>query len=230
MREEKIAVHCKTREDWGNVQREMLRQGYCWGSRDKKVMYPSQELPYCIAVPKGDTGGMQKSPRAYWEEEGYKIIPASEYLVTEEFKVGDRVEIAGHSNIDTSGEYLGKTGTIRTVDKSDCEHPYQVSIDESVGIIWFSKVKVLTNQPKTTKKEESKRNEIIKDVFEEESSKVAQVINDEYGDEVSNTFGASPKLGAMFVEANKTEMIAYAKKVIADAKAAAEKAEKEAKK
>lgn len=209
--EEKIAVHCKTEEEWDAV-REKVKPGNPWE-------YDSN-LP-CIRLPDGS----YRNTREHFVDDDLTIIPASEYLKEEEFKVGDRVECINIDSMKGStckSLILGKVYSVTSVSR------VWLSVEGAHGSPHKERFKkVSTNQPKTTKKEEE-MNQIIKDVFEKESSEVAQVINDEYGDEVSNTFGAAPKLATMFVVANKVEMITRAEKVIADAKKAAEKAAKEA--
>lgn len=118
---EKIAVHCKTREEWDSVQKKAVSGGILWCD---KVKYSDTWSTYgddsCIAF---TAQGMKFSPSRFYKEDGYTIISAQEYLKEgggEEFKVGDRVELV----MDSGHLEEGGMGTIEVIE------------DPSIGVTW----------------------------------------------------------------------------------------------
>jgi hypothetical protein len=99
---EKIVVHCETREEWNKVVIKLGLNLDMWS--DWWFSYGDSA---CINIQE-----KLKAGKKYYENDGYTIIPASEYLKEGgnevEFKVGDRVE-----NI--SSKHLG---TIRAIEEN----------------------------------------------------------------------------------------------------------------
>jgi hypothetical protein len=162
MSKEKIAVHCKTEEEWDNVQKLYPwpdGKPVSWGDRSGGVN------GNCLSIEDGKCMG--HSHYSYFSEVelGYTIIPASEYLrefnnpgklhVGEEFKVGDRVISIDHKR--RVGEYVLDGQEIYTISKVGMRYYYlEETDDRSYRKERFRLVNKSTNQPKTTKEEEVK--------------------------------------------------------------------------
>jgi hypothetical protein len=146
MSEEKIAVHCKTEEEYDAVVYKRGR-GNCggWLTKGDDNKY---EGGVCLSAIDDSWCN-----RDYYESRGYTIIPASEYLEeTGEFKVGDRVRSDLYDNDD--GTVYDVSGVDITVIRDDGTRG-----GGKHGYYWYearSLIKLSTNQPKTTKKEEVK--------------------------------------------------------------------------
>lgn len=172
MREENIAVHCKTEEEWEEMRAYLSRSGHT-----------RREVPYLASNPCYNLKGIRQ-PVKIFEEEGYTIIPASEYLKEEEFKVGDRVQC-----ISSKGEKVvsGRTYIVKHYPSKD--GPKYVNIEgpyaESFNLSRFRK---LTNQPKTTKKEESTMAQIQDNFIEvfSKDTKLAARMSERFGAQYSN--------------------------------------------
>lgn len=176
MNKETIAVHCKTEEEFKAVN-EKAHNGkptMCWS-----VAKTYEDI--CIYL--AHSNSVDK--KIHCERDGYTIIPASEYLREEEFKVGDRVVCIKAT--DDKHEAVGELGTI-----IGC-HALEVSVefDRDIGghacfgyefegkdrHCWNLKrdgVR-LANQPKTTKEEEIKLDDLT-DVQQEELCALCEAI------------------------------------------------------
>ena len=105
--EDKIAVHCKTEEEWNRVVSKLgpkLTGSYPWKSSRSDA---------CISTDGSGYGGI-----GLQTEEGYTIISAADYLKegeVEEFKKGDRVELTevkGSLKIGGQGSIVGFDGDL----------------------------------------------------------------------------------------------------------------------
>lgn len=135
----KIAVHCKTEEEWNKVLVKIDKVDHtAWRNAFHDYRNP------CINPDDPAT-----CDKTYYKERGYTIISAQEYL--NEFKVGDRVEILSGC-ITGNSDLIGKVGQITNIHKSS-DNPFRVetkiftSSGHNYG--WFKEVKLAT-KPKTT--------------------------------------------------------------------------------
>ena len=88
--EEKIAVHCKSKKEWHDVEEESFRRGISWTLGPEHKIWWS--LDKCLIV---SGRCLSHADIRFCKSEGCTIISAQEYLQEgeiEEFKVGDKVE------------------------------------------------------------------------------------------------------------------------------------------
>ena len=159
--EEKIAVHCKTEDEWNGVVSELKlnKSGYKWGDSCGTT---------CIS-----TDGSGYGSISIQEEDGYKIISAADYLKegdVSEFKVGDRVESKESINHIKKGQRgtIMHTGDrdLAYVDwdiKHECNNISCPYTRKNHGYnVDFHKIKLIVTQ--TTKENDMKENNINKNV------------------------------------------------------------------
>jgi hypothetical protein len=200
--EEKIAIHCKSKEEWQAVEDEMFSLGNSWPSNGSARYQAS--YPYMFV---GEYYGLQKGTESYLKEKGYKIITAEDYL-KEGFKVGDRVEcVEGSKYITEGGIYTvigeNELGNIRI--KGIPERGY-----------FPERFKLANNQTKTIKQEEVEMNigkSFIK-VFKEDAELAANM-SERFGSQYGET-----ERDLLALKRDKKELLAIVK--------AEEDAEKEA--
>jgi hypothetical protein len=158
---EKIAVHCPTEEIFKKV---LAKRNLKW-----EEYYSNNKTETCVCL---NMDGMQS--RAHLRDDGYTIIPASEYLKEGgnevEFKVGDRVECVNNGNINGGfkAEYL-KEGHVYTIIDL---YGDKLKLDSIDGYVPYAKrFKLATKSIKQNKEEVMKDNNI--------NSKVLEVFGDE---------------------------------------------------
>lgn len=195
---EKIAVHCKTKEEWEGVREKM---GYpvklcAWGAVSASE---NNKDDLCIYIP-----GAGFDHKTHALRNGYTIIPASEYLG--EFQVGDRVECISIDEINGSVWNHASLGEIYTVKRVNND---SLALDGYGGCPKKKRFKkISTNQPKTTKKEASIMSEanvkigsIFLEVFS--NGKQAKKMSDRFGDQ----YGNNPDRDLIALENDKDKLV-----------------------
>jgi hypothetical protein len=184
MSEEKIAIWCKNKEEWAAVR---SKHGF---NTVKKFSNGGPNPCWEISPDRGDF-----SRKDYYVDEGYTIIPASEYLKDGELKVGDRVRVVSKERFKGSpyfnsdmDELLGSQDerVISSLSRVD-----DVTRCTLRGCSWVFDIRWLekVNQPKTTKKGASKMAEIKTNFMEAfpKDTKLAVKMSARFGDQYSNT-------------------------------------------
>ncbi|MCK5237183.1 MAG: hypothetical protein KAR06_09375 [Deltaproteobacteria bacterium] len=204
MSKENIAVHCETEEEWKAV-RAILGTKYCKWDEAKR-------LDPCQYADGSGWGRKSNVPP------NYNIIPASEYLKEkeEEFKVGDRVKCIGEKYIDS---VMYNVCTILEIHNENGS----MKLKEGVEEYWYPKkdFKLVesTNQPKTTKKEESIMAEIRENFITAfpKDTKLAAKMAARFGNQYDNS-----DRDLLALERDKDELV----KILDAEEKAAEKAAK----
>jgi hypothetical protein len=208
MGEEKIAIHCKTEEEFESVKK---KNGFSPG---KKYRNAGGEDP-CWTM------SGEFCYREFYEERGYTIIPASDYLKDEEFKVGDRVECIKPY---TDTIQVGETGVVVEVrkhniaikwDKLGIENRHTCGnlCEDGYGYYVLKENVKKANQPKTTKKGASKMSEgktvaigsIFLEVFT--NGKEAKKMSDRFGDQ----YGSNPDRDLIALQNDRSALVAIVK-------------------
>ena len=195
--EEKIAVLCKTKDEWERVVFKLKPVGH----------YPWSDLTLDVCISTDDSG--YGSIRLQ-EEDGYKIISAAEYLNeggkdVSEFKVGDEVRfvkggLCGDEHTKwwvNEGLILGNTYKIYTV--SDKGNPKVTK-----GGLWHNKehFELINNinKTQTTKENNMELNSSIRTVLVEENGATFETVEKfqkVFGSEIAENF-----TGAMILRKN----------------------------
>jgi len=123
---QKIAIHCKTEQEWRDVQ---LKR---WGKMEMDFSPPYKE-EQCINI----EGNAMQCNKKFYENEGYTIIPASEYLNKRKFKVGDRVMIVNSLRRDSSihEEYRNQIGKESTIERI-VDNPTYPYVLKDIPALW----------------------------------------------------------------------------------------------
>jgi hypothetical protein len=176
--EDKIAVHCPDEELWDKVQNRMLARCRSWATRPEKYRYTiksfveifsklvSEKDNLCMFI---STHGLQANSIKHWEEKGYKIISAQEYLNeggkdVSEFKVGDKVELIGEDKFNAYDNIgVGDTFIVSKVLRNDLEIG-----DKTAYVHNKDKFKIISKSTKTqtTKENNMNINSSIRTVLE----------------------------------------------------------------
>ena len=185
---EKIAVHCKTMEEWGKVLIKIDKVNTMW----KKAFNDYKDS--CI-----NPADPATCDKTYYIREGYTIISAEEYLKEEGFKVGDRVECINALGISALNE--GDINIITCLDKQDGESYVGFKGNTSSSANYLSTRFVLVNKREDTnrctdiinqalhnitKEETMTINDNVLEVFKEDAvmaGKVAKRFGTQYGTE-----------------------------------------------
>ena len=187
--EEKISVHCKTKEEFRSVCKKHGFDISC--DRDLS----DEPVGICIG---GRWKGMYGACSQHREDEGYTIITAEEYLKKgEEFKVGDKVIAVNKGrNFDTDGVIVGNEYTIICIPRDS----KKIDLGEMFSFVHEKNdFRLATNQTKTIKSEEAKMeiNENVLDVFEGKPKDIKLV---------TKHFDSAMK-ERIFLEANKVAIL-----------------------
>lgn len=230
---EEIVVHCTTEEEWDAVQKKAVSEGIMWCDGDTHSdswkVYGDKS---CINI--WDAEGMCYADKGHYEDEGYTIISAQEYLKEGGkvgFKVGDRViyceahvdeDVEGYPGnlIEADGLVLNGTYTI-----SDVSEMGNLEFEESSYMYWHhpSHFRLLSQTTNQTKEHIMKSNSVNKAVQEVYGGKgytgdQMLLVDKHFGDEVQDNF-----TGKLILKQNEE---AYLKEAVAredDEKEAAEK-------
>lgn len=158
---QKIAVHCKTQEEWDRVCERMERSRY----KSAWELYRN-DGDGCINVDEDGTF----SPKKYYEEEGFKIISAQEYLGEE--KGGHKPDASGYlmsTHNEIGGDWV--------------KNNFQLRTDYS-GTFGISRKWIVIN----TKEEDM--NNVIAEVYKDKTYEEVVMVNKYFGDKVAdNHFG-----------------------------------------
>jgi hypothetical protein len=194
----KVAVHCKTEEEWERVQKEAFGAIRC-----STNYFNGREKDYCIN-PSSTWGG-----KSYYASDGYHIISAQEYLgeeeinqkggseVEEKIKVGDKVLITG---IQDGEDFCGEELVV-----SISHDGGSVTVKKPNGGSWF--YETCNFKPIKQNKGEDKMNKNIVAVFEK--TEEAVMVEDYLTDAIKER---------IFMEKNKPAIL----KACKEAKEAAE--------
>ena len=172
---ERMVIHCKSKEEWFDVESKVFRNGYLWSGYKKHRDWWSEDR--CINITERALG---HSGKTFYKEEGYTIISAADYLKegeVEELKVGDRVEcisIGIYKHIETGESYTvaetyrsGSDLLIRTVLGTPGVYAYRFKLAGNA------------TKPKTTK--ENKTTSISDDeYFEKHKDELCESCKDLY--------------------------------------------------
>ena len=185
--EDKIAVHCKAEKDWDKIVA---------GFTNNKGEYPwkSYGTDSCLNIEEEVFCG-----KSYYEEEGYTIISAAEYLNeggkdVSEFKKGTKVEIL---KIQDDRDEVGNVAEV-IMDHGDGA----VTVKFEDGSSWYyseGKVK-LTTKTQTTKENNMELNSSIRTVLVEENGATFETVEKfqkVFGSEIAENF-----TGAMILRKN----------------------------
>jgi hypothetical protein len=199
---EKIAVHCRTKEEWDRVMATIPKTRH--GTFTWCTTYPCIGL---VNMKNPETIGTQS--RKWYSNRGHTIISAAEYLNeggkdVSEFKVGDRVEcinsgkIGGYSA--PSNLTLGSVYTIKEIIGVFLE------LNELGDTATPRKERFkLANKTQTTK--ENKMNKSIESVFAEDKVKDGNLVQRYFGTEIAENF-----TGEFTLAAHKEAYLKEAKK------------------
>jgi hypothetical protein len=178
--EEKIAIHCPTKELWRAVESKAFKHGHIWADNKPNERFDGWNVyknNACILP----NQIMSQCELGFLTRRDYTIIPASEYLKEEVFKVGDRVECVKADRV----ECVKADSVIDVGDKGE------ITIEEGKvpcvkwdkgGSRWMVDTQLkLINKPKT--EDNMNISDNIAEVFEntKEAKKVAARFAGQYG-------------------------------------------------
>jgi hypothetical protein len=195
MSEEKIAVHCETEEEWEAVQEKAFKEGFLWPSgRHKSTAYPESNHIIFRKDTAFRKGAMEisHSDREWARGKGYTIIPASEYL---EEAVEFSIEVYTTSELDIIRSHYSD---LPSIGSGGYVYPTNVqvkngTVTKDFGVLKkhysFDEWQASTNQPKTTKKEESTMADIKESFITAfpKDTKLAAKMSARFGEQYDNT-------------------------------------------
>lgn len=195
---EKIAVHCETQEEWDRVEEVMSGRGAIKPSRVRWAQFKEES---CLRT---DSQRRRGGARSYYEAQGYKIISAAEFL-------GEEKEERSRHKCPRCGSYTtldneGGHWAILCLNK-ECKQSSTCVYSDSIADAEEFWVKVCDRNKLISNKEEDMNASIKKVYGNMRTSNEVDMVNEYFGDIPQTPYGE------MFLEKFKEDIFKKAKEL-----------------